>query len=68
MFQILIWLLTDSLVISLGRTGAVLGGFCMNKKNVTRNVWSYENADFISLDEEINDCLGNIFEFIYRCK
>jgi len=31
------------------------GGFCMNKKNVTRNVWSYENADFISLNEEIND-------------
>jgi hypothetical protein len=37
------------------------GGFCMNKKNVTRNVWSYKNADFISLNEEINEYDWEIF-------
>jgi hypothetical protein len=33
----------------------------MNKKNVTRNVWSYKNADFISLNEEINEYDWEIF-------
>ena len=37
------------------------GDFCMNKKNVTRNVWSYKNADFISLNEEINEYDWEIF-------
>ena len=39
----------------LRKDRSCFGRFCMNKKNVTRNVWSYENADFISLNEEIND-------------
>ena len=33
----------------------------MNKKNVTRNVWSYKNADFTSLNEEINEYDWEIF-------
>ena len=33
----------------------------MNKKKVTRNVWSYKNADFTSLNEEINEYDWEIF-------